>query len=253
MSNRKTSKTSKESKSKHSVVPPKAKPVTEPVAETAAGKSAAAPVAATPAPAKAPAAPVSVVLPAKAEQPKTDHAKTEAVAKTDASHKCEAKSCEAVTAQLNALRNSSADIAREAAIELGRLRDASAVEPLIEVLFNTDGYYHSVVRAAAAESLGQLGDTRAVDALIYAIRDPMAEASAEAVRALATLNDRRAVSPLIDIVRNSWGFFLPIVRRAAVLALAKLGGPEATAELREVAANNGEDPIIRQAAQQAIA
>jgi HEAT repeat protein len=81
----------------------------------------------------------------------------------------------------------------------------------------------------------------------------MAEASAEAVRALATLNDSRAISPLIDVVRNSWGFFLPIVRRAAVLALAKIGGPDATAELRAVAGDQNEDAVVRQAAIEAIA
>ena len=81
----------------------------------------------------------------------------------------------------------------------------------------------------------------------------MAEASAEAVRALALLNDQRAVGPLIDIVQNNYGFFLPIVRRAAVIALAKLGGPAAEAELKAVSSNTNEDPVIRQAATTAIA
>lgn len=154
---------------------------------------------------------------------------------------------------IQSLRDHSADVARDAAVELGGAKDASAVAPLIEVIENNDGFYHDVVRAAAAESLGRLGDVRAVEPLLTLSRDTMAEASAEAVRALALLNDQRAVGPLIDIVRNSYGFFLPIVRRAAVIALAKLGGPAAAAELKAVSSNTSEDPVIRQAATTAIA
>jgi len=154
-----------------------------------------------------------------------------------------------VSSLIAALRDSSADVAREAAISLGTCGDASAVEPLIAVLKNTDGYFHSVVRAGAAQSLGQLADRRAVEPLVGAIHDSMAEASAEAVRALAQLKDPRAIEPLVEVVRNSGGFFLPVVRRAAVLALAKLGGPAAAEELAAVAANSDEDPIIRKAAQ----
>ena len=66
-------------------------------------------------------------------------------------------------ALIAALRNSDADIARDAATALGTLGEASAVEPLIQVLGNLDGYYHSVVCSAAAASLGRLGDRRAVN------------------------------------------------------------------------------------------
>lgn len=175
------------------------------------------------------------------------------VAETAALLEAAVKPTVSVPTLISALRDPSADVARDAAVALGRAGDTAAIEPLIAVIVNPDNYYHSVVRAAAAESLGMLGDPRAVEPLIVASRDTMAEASAEAVRALAILGDRRAVSPLIDIVRNSYGFFLPIVRRAAVLALAKLGGPEATAELKAVSMNTDEDQVIRQAATRAIA
>ncbi len=174
------------------------------------------------------------------------------VAETAALLEAVVKPTVSVPTLISGLRDPSADVARDAAVALGRTGDSAAVEPLIAVIVNADDYYHSVVRAAAAESLGILGDPRAVEPLIVASRDTMAEASAEAVRALAILGDRRAVSPLIDIVRNSYGFFLPIVRRAAVLALAKLGGPEATAELKAVSMNTDEDQVIRQAATRAI-
>src|SRR5206468_536273 len=123
---------------------------------------------------------------------------------------------------ITALSDLDADIARDAAANLGLLNDGSAVAPLIASLSNVDGFTHPVVRAAAATSLGQLGDARAVEPLIGAIHDSMAEASSEAIRALATLGDARAVPALIDVVRNASGFFLPTVRRAAVLALGQL-------------------------------
>ncbi len=272
MSNRKTSKSSEsklkksetsKSETKHTVVPPKAE-AAKPVIKEVTEKTAPVAVAKTPA---TTAATVKVEAGAK-ETPKAESVKAEAATASVKADCCgghsecagEAKSAsqshknhEGVQAQLQALRSSSADDAREAAMQLGCLGDAAAVEPLIEVLFNTDGYFHSVVRAAAAESLARLGDVRAVDALIFAVRDPMAEASAEAVRALANLKDPRAISPLIDVVRNSWGFFLPIVRRAAVLALAKIGGSDAVAELHAVAADQTEDAVVRQAAIEAIA
>jgi HEAT repeat protein len=154
----------------------------------------------------------------------------------------------AVAAQIAALRGTDADTARDAAIALGRLGDASAVAPLIEALGNDNGYFHCVVRAAAAASLGQLRDPRAFEPLAAATSDTMAEASAEAVRALVALADPRATAVLIDIVRNPQGYFLSTVRLAAVEGLKKLGGPAATAELAQVAGDATEDSVIRQAA-----
>src|SRR5271170_645858 len=61
-----------------------------------------------------------------------------------------------------ALRDPSAEVARESAVALGVLRDVSAVEALSAVVTNADGYYESTVRVAAAEALGKLKDRRAV-------------------------------------------------------------------------------------------
>jgi HEAT repeat protein len=209
--------------------------------------------AAKPAPKTAPAAVVKAIEPAPTPVASVPVVAAEQATPQAASSTTDVEPTVSVQSLIQSLRDPSADVARDAAIELGRSNDLSAVLPLIEVIANTDGYYHNVVRAAAAEALGLLGDSRAVEPLLVLSRDTMAEASAEAVRALALLNDQRAVAPLIDIVRNSYGFFLPIVRRAAVIALAKLGGPEAIAELQFVSRNTSEDPVIRQAATRAIA
>jgi HEAT repeat protein len=158
----------------------------------------------------------------------------------------------AVPALITALRDSDADVAREAAASLGLLGNAAAVEPLIAVLDNRDGYFHSVVRTAATHSLSQLRDLRAVPPLLIAIRDPIAEASAEAIRALASLPDPRGLPALLEVVRNEHAFFLSTTRLAAIRGLAHIGGEQAVCELRFVAGNKWEDAVIRAAAIEAI-
>jgi HEAT repeat protein len=154
----------------------------------------------------------------------------------------------AVLPLIAALNDSDADVAREAAASLGLLRNEAAVEPLINVVNNFDGYFHSVVRIAATSSLGQLRDQRAVVPLLNAIRDPIAEASAEAIRSLANLPDPRGLPALLEVVRNEHNFFLATTRRAAILSLAQIGGTQADCELRFVAANEWEDAVVRAAA-----
>ena len=154
----------------------------------------------------------------------------------------------AVPALIVALGDSDADVAREAAASLGLLGSAEAVEPLIAVVNNRDGYFHSVVRIAATHSLGQLRDLRAVVPLLNAVRDPVAEASAEAIRSLASLPDPRGLPAILDVVRNERGFFLATTRRAAILGLAQIGGKQAVCELQFVAANQWEDAAVRAAA-----
>jgi HEAT repeat protein len=149
---------------------------------------------------------------------------------------------------ITALNDSDADVAREAAASLGLLRNEAAVEPLITVVNNFDGYFHSVVRIAAIHSLGRLGDQRALVPLLNAIRDPVAEASAEAIRAVALLPDPRGLPALLGVVRNEQGFFLVSTRLAAILGLAQIGGQQADCELRFVASNQWEDAVVRAAA-----
>ena len=129
-----------------------------------------------------------------------------------------------VTGLIAKLRHTDADAARDAAVTLGTLpANADSVSALIAVLLNADHYFHPVVRAAAAASLGKLRDPRAVDALLHATRDSMGEASDEAVRALGRLGDRRAILPLKGIVRNADNFYLANVRASAEVSLKQIG------------------------------
>jgi HEAT repeat protein len=123
------------------------------------------------------------------------------------------------------------DATREALVELGE----AAVEPLIAVL-NEQGCYTSVLsyyslaeplalgkgshlRALAAEALGKLGDRRAVEPLIAALRDSSLGLRCEAARALGELGDARAVAPLMESLESVFGED----RGAAAAALGKIG------------------------------
>ena len=58
--------------------------------------------------------------------------------------------------------------------------------------------------------------------MLQGTRDPMAEASDEAVQALGMLGDRRAIPTLEAIVKNADGFYLDNVRQSAQRALAQV-------------------------------
>src|SRR5450759_2332909 len=62
-------------------------------------------------------------------------------------------------------------VRRAAAEALGQIGDARAVEPLIAALKDESWG----VRRAAAEALGQIGDARAAEPLIAALKDPYAD------------------------------------------------------------------------------
>jgi HEAT repeat protein len=199
--------------------------------------------------AQAPAKPVVAVKKEITPETKTTVSAPVAVAQAPAITASVAAAPKAQTASLVAdLRNSDADAARDAATALGALGDASAVEPLIDALVNADGYFHAVVRAAAAASLGQLGDVRAVPALEVAVRDTIAEPSTEAIRALGAIGDVRGVDALVQVTRNEDGFFLSVARLAATRALGSFASEQAAAELRSIASNPAEDAVIREAA-----
>ena len=236
----KTSKKTTTTEKKFTAVPPVAKPAaTKPVVAETPAK--AQPVASAPA--------VQAVVPQVVKELASPSASERANAATAIG---KSQNVAAVKALLVTLQDLNAEVAREAATSLGLLGDASAVEPLIEIITNVNGYFHAVVRSAAAASLGKLKDLRAVEPLLNAVYDPIADSSSEAISALAALGDRRAVGALIEVVRNRNGFFVNSVRRAAVLGLIKLGGEEAQAELRFVSTDGWEDSVIREEATAAL-
>ncbi|HKA57567.1 MAG TPA: M56 family metallopeptidase [Gemmatimonadales bacterium] len=72
------------------------------------------------------------------------------------------------------------------------------------------------VRNAAARSLGQLGDVRAVAPLIAVLADSDADVRSTAIDALANLEDPRAVNPIAGLLKDP----VTDVRRSALNALS---------------------------------
>ena len=76
------------------------------------------------------------------------------------------------------------------------------------------------VRGVAARSLGELGDSRAVDPLVATLEDEDGRVREEAAWALGEIGDPRAVEPLTCAAQNDRD---KDVRKAASEALEKIG------------------------------
>ncbi|MDP6364523.1 MAG: HEAT repeat domain-containing protein, partial [Candidatus Poseidoniia archaeon] len=121
-------------------------------------------------------------------------------------------------------------VVNDAAIELGKLGDERAVEPLIEVL----GDESKMIGVNAARALGEIGDVRAVEPLIKALDDEYGEVCEYAARALGQIGDARAVEPLIKALGDHYGPPMGWFRRHAAAALEAIGGPRAMEVLEDV-------------------
>lgn len=128
----------------------------------------------------------------------------------DAAKRAEARLDEKIEAHIQTLRDKKLG-KREAAIALGEIGDARAVEPLIEALEDKQ----ILVQVEAAKALGKIGDTRAVEPLIKIM----------AVEALGQIGDPRAVEPLIGYIESMQA--LPIATVLPIRALGEIGDPRA--------------------------
>jgi len=123
-------------------------------------------------------------------------------------------------ALLRALRDADTEVVMFAAGILGKTRDGTAVPELCKLL----GHGDINVAQQAAESLGQLRSPLAVDALCRMLAgDPWLRFAA--VHALGEIGDGRAVPALIGLLADE------MVRAEAITALGKIGTPEALTEL----------------------
>lgn len=78
------------------------------------------------------------------------------------------------------------------------------------------------VRQRAAEALGQMKDSYALEPLTARLQDEVPEVRAQAAAALGALGDQYSVEPLIAAL----GDRVPSVRRQAATALAKITGQD---------------------------
>jgi len=103
-------------------------------------------------------------------------------------------------------------------IELGKIKDARVMTPLISALKDKDSY----VRGQAASVLGEIGDKRAVQPLITVMKDDeYLYVRQESAKALGKIKDDRAVKPLINALSDE----SPDVREEAAEALIGIGAP----------------------------
>ncbi len=116
------------------------------------------------------------------------------------------------------------DIRSEAAKALELLKDARAVPALIETLKGDPTY----VRTKATVALIEIGEP-AVAALIPLIMHPDDEVGELAAKALGEIGDKRAVEPLIAALKDK----TREVRRYAAVALGNLGDARAIEPLKE--------------------
>lgn len=169
----------------------------------------------------------------------------------------------AVSAFIQALKDSNVSVRQTAVEMLGGLGDTRAVPALIETLKDND----VSVRRTAVEVLGDFGDTRAVPALIEALNDSNVWVRRTAVDALGGFGDKRAVPALIKILNDSknseglngkpyglshleYTLHGNIVRLSAARTLGKLGDIRAVPALIRVLDDS--DALERVAAAKAL-
>jgi HEAT repeat protein/PBS lyase HEAT-like repeat-containing protein len=128
-----------------------------------------------------------------------------------------------------------------AAARLGASRDPRALEALITAL----GDANRDVRWAAIETLGEIGDRRAVPPLLEYLKKPEAYRWGKrlAASALGAIGDPAAVDALGELLRDDDAF----VRRLAALALVRIGDPGGTARVAALLEGPADDtlPTVR--------
>lgn len=134
-------------------------------------------------------------------------------------------------------RGKDTQVRMAAAKQLGGSRNRRALEPLVAALADAN----RDVRWAAVEALGELGDRRAVPALIEYVKKPEAYRWGKRLvaGALAAIGDPSAVQPLLGLLDDED----PFVRRIAAMALVRIGDPAGVPRVAELAKETG-DPTL---------
>jgi len=123
---------------------------------------------------------------------------------------------QAVDVLVAALDDADEQVCAAAVASLGRIGDRRSVSPLCAMLKSECN-----LRQHAAEALGEIGDPRAVGALIGALGDARYVVRIAAIRALGRIGDRRAIEPLVTVL----GDCDSSIRRIAAAALIRIGAP----------------------------
>ena len=131
------------------------------------------------------------------------------------------------------LNASSATVRTRAAVRLGELGDRRAVPALLASLRDSD----ENVRREAAKALGAIKDPKAVAVLIEAIQDKEPGVRAYAAYALGEIKDTKAVDALFDALRDpAWS-----VREQAAWALREMGDSRTAERVVRMLADENSD------------
>ena len=137
-----------------------------------------------------------------------------------------------------ALQADRPELRMAAANALGRLDDASGLQPLVGALDDEDAR----VRLRAAQACGTFADPRAVPGLRERLDDEDPRVRRAAANALGTIGTDQALSPLLDLLDDGD----ESIRRIAAGALGKASTPEPVEPLAR--ALGDESAVVRNAA-----
>ena len=132
----------------------------------------------------------------------------------------------------------------EAARKLGEAKNPEYLAPLIAALKDSN----KALRWAAVEALWDIGDKRAVPALIAYLGKGEAYdwGKVLTMNALGAMRDPQAVDPLLKVLQSP----SPFLRRSSALALARLGDDRAITGIIELL--NDEQPWLQRTAQEIL-
>jgi HEAT repeat protein len=141
-----------------------------------------------------------------------------------------------------ALEDPNRDVRCLAMETLGEIGDKRAVDSIIKMLKDVE----VTIRFGAAHVLGGFGDKKAVNPLIEALKDKDKTVRFWAVNSLEQIADTRAIKPLVDALKDKDD----LVRGAAAGALKEIGDETAIASLVDTLKD--EKKWIRESAAEAL-
>lgn len=120
---------------------------------------------------------------------------------------------------LPAVRDESAEVAVAAIDALTAQPDPRAEQALRDVLANAEGFYSPVARVAALSGLAERLPRSEFSPIFDSVKDVDAEVSIAAIALIAKHHPGEALGQLLPLLQDDSGFFLPVVRLAAINAI----------------------------------
>jgi hypothetical protein len=148
-----------------------------------------------------------------------------------------------IPALVSALRDRTVEVAVAAVDALASHEDATATAALLSVLQNAEAYFSPMTRVAAISGLARRLPLSDFGPILQAVRDFDAEVSIAAMAVIAERAPTLASEHLLPVVRDTRGFYLPLVRLAAASALERAGCLNGQLAADLMGAEN--DPAVR--------